>query len=242
VRAAPDGYTLLYVTTANAVSATLFDKLNFNFIRDIAPVAAIVRFPYIMVVNPSVPAKTLPEFIAYAKANPGKINMASPGIGSTPHVNGELFKVMTGTNMVHVPYRSAAAVMTDLLSGQVQLYFGTTASSLEYVRTGKLRALAVTIERRLDALPDIPTVGDFVPGYEASNWYGIGAPRNTPVEVIEKLNKETNAGLADPKIKARIADLGGSVLTGSSTDFGRLIADETEKWGKVVKFAGIKAD
>ena len=242
VRAAPDGYTLLYVTTANAVSATLYDKLNFNFIRDIAPVAPIVRFPYIMVVNPSVPAKTLPEFIAYAKANPGKINMASVGIGSTPHVNGELFKVMTGTNMVHVPYRSAAAVMTDLLSGQVQLYFGTTASSLEYVRTGKLRALAVTIERRLDALPDIPTVGDFVPGYEASNWYGIGAPRNTPVEVIEKLNKETNAGLADPKIKARIADLGGSPLTGSPADFGRLIADETEKWGKVVKFVGIKAD
>jgi tripartite-type tricarboxylate transporter receptor subunit TctC len=242
VRAAPDGYTLLYVTTANAVSATLYDKLNFNFIRDIAPVAPIVRFPYIMVVNPSVPAKTLPEFIAYAKANPGKINMASPGIGSTPHVNGELFKVMTGTNMVHVPYRSAAAVMTDLLSGQVQLYFGTTASSLEYVRTGKLRALAVTIERRLDALPDIPTVGDFVPGYEATNWYGIGAPRNTPAEVIEKLNKETNAGLADPKIKARIADLGGSPLTGSPADFGRLIADETEKWGKVVKFVGIKAD
>ena len=242
VRAAPDGYMLLYVTTANAVSATLYDKLNFNFIRDIAPVAPIVRFPYIMVVNPSVPAKTLPEFIAYAKANPGKINMASVGIGSTPHINGELFKVMTGTNMVHVPYRGAAAVMTDLLSGQVQLYFGTTASSLEYVRTGKLRALAVTIERRLDALPDIPTVGDFVPGYEASNWYGIGAPRNTPVEVIEKLNKETNAGLADPKIKARIADLGGSVLTGSPADFGRLIADETEKWGKVVKFVGIKAD
>src|SRR6476646_3131534 len=242
VRAAPDGYTLLYVTTANAVSATLYDKLNFNFIRDIAPVAPIVRFPYIMVVNPSVPAKTLPEFIAYAKANPGKINMASVGVGSTPHVNGELFKVMTGTNMVHVPYRGAAAVMTEMLSGQVQLYFGTTASSLEYVRTGKLRALAVTIERRLDALPDIPTVGDFVPGYEATNWYGIGAPRNTPVEVIEKLNKETNAGLADPKIKALIADLGGSPLTGSPADFGRLIADETEKWGKVVKFVGIKAD
>ena len=242
VRAPPDGYTLLYVTTANASNATLYDKLNFNFIHDIAPVAAIVSFPYIMVVNPSVPAKTLPEFIAYAKANPGKINMASPGIGSTPHVNGELFKVMTGTNLVHVPYRSAAAVMTDLLSGQVQLYFGTTASSLEYVRTGKLRALAVTIERRLDALPDIPTVGDFVAGYEASNWYGIDAPRNTPVEVIEKLNKETNAGLADPKIKARIADLGGSPLTGSPADFGRLIADETEKWGKVVKFVGIKAD
>ena len=242
VHAAPDGYTLLYVTTANAVSATLYDKLNFNFIRDIAPVAPIVRFPYIMVVNPSVPAKTLPEFIAYAKANPGKINMASVGVGSTPHINGELFKVMTGTNMVHVPYRGAAAVMTDLLSGQVQLYFGTTASSLEYVRTGKLRALAVTIERRLDALPDIPTVGDFVRGYEATNWYGIGAPRNTPVEVIEKLNKETNAGLADPKIKARLADLGGTVLAGSPADFGKLIAEETEKWGKVVKFTGIKAD
>src|SRR4029077_21091253 len=239
VRASPDGYTLLLVTTANASNATLYDKLNFNFVRDIAPIAPIVGFPYIMVVNPSVPAKTLPEFIAYAKANPGKINMASPGIGSTPHINGELFKVMTGTNMVHVPYRSAAAVMTDLLSGQVQLYFGTTASSLE---SGKMRALPVTIERRLDELPDIPTVGDFVPGYEASNWYGIGAPRNTPVEVIEKLNKETNAGLADPKIKARIADLGGSLLTGSPADFGRLIADETEKWGKVVKFVGIKAD
>jgi tripartite-type tricarboxylate transporter receptor subunit TctC len=242
VRAPADGYTLLFVNTANAISTTLYEKLNFNFVRDIAPIAPIVRFPYIMVVNPSVPPKTLPEFIAYAKANPGKINMASPGIGSTPHVNGELFKVMTGTNMVHVPYRSAAAVMTDLLSGQVQLYFGTTASSLEYVRTGKLRALAVTIERRLDALPDIPTVGDFVPGYEASNWYGIGAPRNTPVEVIEKLNKETNAGLADPKLKARLDDLGGIALTGSPADFGKLIADETEKWGKVVKFTGIKAE
>ena len=242
VRAAPDGYTLLYVTTANAVSATLYDKLNFNFIRDIAPVAPIVRFPYIMVVNPSVPAKTLPEFIAYAKANPGKINMASPGIGSTPHVNGELFKVMTGTNMVHVPYRSAAAVMTDLLSGQVQLYFGTTASSLEYVRTGKLRALGVTIERRLDALPEIPTVAEFAPGYEASNWYGVGAPKATPAEIIDKLNNEISAGLADPNMKARFADLGGTVLAGSPADFGKLIADETEKWAKVVKFAGIKAD
>jgi tripartite-type tricarboxylate transporter receptor subunit TctC len=242
VRAPADGYTLLFVNTANAISTTLYEKLSFNFVRDIAPIAPIVRFPYIMVVNPSVPPKTLPEFIAYAKANPSKINMASPGIGSTPHVNGELFKVMTGTNMVHVPYRSAAAVMTDLLSGQVQLYFGTTASSLEYVRTGKLRALAVTIERRLDALPDIPTVNDFVPGYEASNWYGIGAPRNTPVEVIEKLNKETNAGLADPKLKARLDDLGGIALTGSPADFGNLIADETEKWGKVVKFTGIKPE
>ena len=242
VRAPPDGYTLLYITTANASNATLYDKLNFNFIHDIAPVAAIISFPYIMVVNPSVPAKTLPEFIAYAKANPGKINMASPGIGSTPHVNGELFKVMTGTNMVHVPYRSAAAVMTDLLSGQVQLYFGTTASSLEYVRTGKLRALGVTIERRLDALPEIPTVAEFVPGYEASNWYGVGAPKATPVEIIDKLNKEISAGLADPNMKAQLADLGGTVLAGSPADFGKLIADETEKWAKVVKFAGIKAD
>jgi tripartite-type tricarboxylate transporter receptor subunit TctC len=242
VRAAPDGYTLLYVTTANASNATLYDKLNFNFVRDIAPIAPIVGFPYIMVVNPSASAKTLPEFIAYAKTNPGKINMASPGIGSTPHVNGELFKMMTGTNLVHVPYRSAAAVMTDLLSGQVQLYFGTTASSLEYVRTGKLRALAVTIERRLDALPDIPTVGEFVPGYEASNWYGLGAPKNTPAEIVAKLNKEINAGLADPKLRARLADLGGTVLAGSPADFGKLIADETEKWGKVVKFVGIKAD
>jgi tripartite-type tricarboxylate transporter receptor subunit TctC len=242
VRAAPDGYTLGLFGASSAINATLYDKLSFNFVRDIAPIAPIVRFPYIMEVNPSVPAKTLPEFIAYAKANPGKINMASPGVGSTPHINGELFKVMTGTNMVHVPYRSAAAVMTDLLSGQVQLYFGTTASSLEYVRTGKLRALAVTIERRLDALPDIPTVGDFVPGYEASNWYGIGAPRNTPVDVIEKLNKETNAGLADPKLKARLDDLGGTPLAGSAAEFGKLIADETEKWGKVVKFVGIKAD
>jgi tripartite-type tricarboxylate transporter receptor subunit TctC len=242
VRAPPDGYTLLYVTTANASNATLYDKLNFNFIHDIAPVAAIISFPYIMVVNPSVPAKTLPEFIAYAKANPGKINMASPGIGSTPHVNGELFKVMTGTNMVHVPYRSAAAVMTDLLSGQVQLYFGTTASSLEYVRAGKLRALGVTIERRLDALPEIPTVAEFVPGYQASNWYGVGAPKATPAEIIDKLNKEISAGLVDPNMKAQLADLGGTVLAGSPADFGKLIADETEKWAKVIKFAGIKAD
>src|SRR6201981_217867 len=211
VRAAPDGYTLGLFGAASAINATLYDKLNFNFVRDIAPVAPIVRFPYIMMVNPAVPAKTLPEFIAYTKANPGKISMASPGIGSTPHLNGELFKVMTGINMVHVPYRSAAAVMTDLLSGQVQLYFGTTASSLEYVRTGKLRALGVTIERRLDALPDIPTVGDFVPGYEAHNWYGIGAPKATPAEIVVKLNKEINAGLADPKLMARLADLGGTV-------------------------------
>ena len=242
VRAAPDGYTLGLFGAPSAINATLYDKLNFNFVRDIAPIAPIVRFPYIMVVNPSVSAKTLPEFIAYAKANPDKINMASPGIGSTPHVNGELFKVMTGTNLVHVPYRSAAAVMTDLLSGQVQLYFGTTASSLEYVRTGKLRALAVTIERRLDALPDIPAVAEFVPGYEASGWFGVGAPRNTPVEIIDKLNKEIDAGVADPKMKARLTDLGGIALTGSPADFGKLIVEETEKWGKVVKLSGAKLD
>jgi len=242
VRAPPDGYTLLYVATANASNATLYDKLNFNFIHDIAPVAATVGFPYIMVVSPSVPAKTLPEFIAYAKANPGKINMASPGIGSTPHLNGELFKVMTGTNIVHVPYRSAAAVMTDLLSGQVQLYFGTTASSLEYVRTGKLRALGVTIERPLDALPDIPTVGHFVPGYEAHNWYGVGAPKTTPAEIIDKLNTEINAALADPKMKARFAELGGTALPGTPAEFAKLIADETEKWGKVIKAVNIKLE
>jgi tripartite-type tricarboxylate transporter receptor subunit TctC len=242
VRAAPDGYTLGLFGTPSAINATLYDKLNFNFVRDIAPIAPIVRFPYIMVVNLSVSAKTLPEFIAYAKTNPGKINMASPGIGSVPHVNGELFKVMTGTNLVHVPYRSAAAVMTDLVSGQVQLYFGTTASSLEYVRTGKLRALAVTIERRLDALPDIPAVAEFVPGYEASGWFGVGAPRNTPVEIIDKLNKEIDAGVADPKMKARIVDLGGIALTGSPSAFGKLIVEETEKWGKVVKLSGAKLD
>jgi tripartite-type tricarboxylate transporter receptor subunit TctC len=242
VRAAPDGYTLGLFGAPSAINATLYDKLNFNFVRDIAPVAPVVRFPNIMVVNPSVPAKTLPEFIAYAKANPGKINMASPGSGSTPHVDGELFKVMTGTNLVHVPYRGVGAVMTDLLSGQVQLYFGTTASSLEYVRAGKLRALAVTIERRLDVLPEIPAVAEFVPGYEASAWFGVGAPRNTPVETIDKLNKEINAGVADPKMKARLVDLGGIALTGSPSDFGRLIVEETEKWSKVVKLSGAKLD
>src|SRR5215470_5816944 len=242
VRSSPDGYTLVLAGAPSAISATLYDNLSFNFIRDIAPVAAIVRFPNVMVVNPSVPAESLPEFIAYAKANPGKLNMASPGSGSTPHVNGELFKMMTGVDMVHVPYRSVAAVMTDLLSGRVQLHFGTTASSLEYVRAGKLRAMAVTIERRLDALPDIPAVAEFVPGYEASGWFGVGAPRNTPVEIIDKLNKEIDAGVADPKMKARLADLGGIALTGSPSDFGKLIVEETEKWAKVVKFSGAKLD
>ena len=195
-----------------------------------------------MVVNPSVPAKTVPEFIAYAKANPGKINMASAGNGTSVHVVGELFKMMTGVNMVHVPYRGAAPALTDLLGGQVQVMFDTMPASIEYIRAGKLRALAVTTATRSEALPDIPTVGDFVPGYEASSWYGVGAPRNTPAEIVDKLNKEINAGLADPKIKARLADLGGTVFAGSPADFGKLIADETEKWAKVVKFAGIKPD
>jgi tripartite-type tricarboxylate transporter receptor subunit TctC len=242
VRAAPDGYTLGLFGASAAINATLYHNLSFNFIRDIAPVAPIVRFPNIMVINPSVPAKTLPEFIAYAKANPGKINMASPGSGSTPHVNGELFKVMTGINILHVPYRSVAAVMADLLGGQVQLYFGTTAASLEYVRTGQLRALAVTIERRLQVLPDIPAVAEFVPGYEASAWYGVGVPRNTPVEIIGTLNREINAAIADSKMQARLADLGGFALAGSPADFARLIAEETDKWGKVVKLSGARAD
>jgi len=243
VNAPPDGHTLLMVNAApSAINATLYDKLNFNFLRDMAPVGGVVRTPLVLQVTPSFSPRTVPELIAYAKANPGKVNMASAGNGTPPHVAGELFKMMAGVDIVHVPYRSAAAVMTDLLSGQVQLYFGTTAPSLEYARTGKLRALAVTIERRLDALPDIPTVGEFLPGYEASNWYGLGAPKNTPAEIVAKLNKEINAGLADPKLRARLADLGGTVLAGSPADFGKLIADETEKWGKVVKFVGIKAD
>jgi tripartite-type tricarboxylate transporter receptor subunit TctC len=227
----------------SAISATLYDNLNFNFIRDITPVAAIVRFPNVMVVNPSVPAKSLPEFIAYAKANPGKLNMASPGSGSTPHVTGELFKMMTGVDMVHVPYRGGvAAVMTDMLSGRVHVYFGTTASSIEYIRAGKLRALAVTTAMRSETLPDIPTVAEFVPGYEASAWFGIGAPRNTPAEIVDKLNTEINASLGDPKLKARLMDLGGIALTGSPADFTRLIAEETVKWAKVVKFSGAKAE
>jgi tripartite-type tricarboxylate transporter receptor subunit TctC len=242
VRAPADGYTLLLAVAGNAVNATLYDKLNFNFIRDIAPVAGIIRSPYVLVVNPSVPAKSAPEFIAYAKASPRKLNMASPGTGTGAHIAGELFKMMAGVNMVHVPYRGAGPAITDLLSGQVQVYFVTTGASIEYIRAGRLRALAVTTATRSDALPDIPTVGEFVPDYEASAWYGIGAPRNTPVEVIDKLNKEINAGLADPKIKAQLADLSNAPLALSPADFGKLIAEETEKWGKVVKFIGIKAD
>ncbi len=242
VKASPDGYTLLLVATSSAINATLYEKLNFNFIRDIAPVATIIRSPGVMLVNPSFPAKTVPEFIAYAKANPGRINMASPGNGTAPHVAGELFKMMAGVDMVHVPYRGAAPALTDLLGGQVQVMFLGSVGSIEYVRTGKLRALAVTTATRSEALPDIPTVGDFVPGYESSAWFGVGAPKGTPAEIVDKLNKEINAGLADPKMKARLADLGGMVLAGSPADFGKLIAAETEKWAKVVKFSGAKAD
>jgi tripartite-type tricarboxylate transporter receptor subunit TctC len=242
VRAPPDGYTLLLVSTTNAINATLYDRLNFDFLRDIAPVAGIISLPNVMVVNPSVPAKTVPEFIAYAKANPGKINLGSPGIGTPPHVAGELFKMMAGVDMVHVPYRGGGPVMTDLLGGQVQVLFGSTSLTIEQIRAGKLRPLAVTTATRWEGLPDIPTVNDFVSGYEASAVFGLGAPRNTPAEIIDTLNKEINAALADPNFKARLADLGGTVLAGSPADFGKLIAEETEKWGKVVKFSGAKPE
>jgi tripartite-type tricarboxylate transporter receptor subunit TctC len=242
VNAPPDGYTLLLVAPANAINATLYEKLNHNFMRDIAPVAGLIRFPNVIVVNPSVPAKTVPELIAYAKANPGKLNMASSGNGSTIHVSGELFKMMTGVNMVHVPYRGGAPALTDMISGQVQVMFDNVPTSIEFIRAGKLRALAVTTATRSEVLPDLPTVADFVPGYEASAWYGVGVPKGTPDDVIDKLNKEINAILADPKAKARLADLGASLLAGSAADFGKLVADETEKWGKVVKFSGAKPD
>ena len=242
VHAVPDGYTVLLAGPPTAINATLYEKLNFNFIRDIAPIASIVREPLIMVVNPSVPAKTVPEFIAYAKANPGKINMASAGNGSVVHIAGELFKMMAGVDMVHVPYKGGGPGVTDLLGGQVQVMFATAPSSIEFVKAGKLRALAVTTATRLAALPDIATVGEFVPGYEASGFYGLGAPRNTPLEIIDKLNREINASLADPKMKARIAETGGTVLAGSPTDFEKLIAEETDKWGKVIRAANIKPD
>jgi tripartite-type tricarboxylate transporter receptor subunit TctC len=242
VRAAPDGYTLLMSSAANAINATLYERLNFNFIRDLTPVAGIMRVPHVIVVQPSFPAKTLPEFIAYAKANPGKLAWASPGVGTAGHVCGELFKMMAGLNIVHVPYRGGGAAMADLLSGQLQAYVGAMTSSLEYVRAGRLHALAVTTATRSEALPEISTVSDFVPGFETSDWTGVSAPKSTPAEIIDKLNKEINAAFADPKIKARLADLGGTPFPGSPADFGKLIADETEKWGMVVKFAGIKVE
>jgi tripartite-type tricarboxylate transporter receptor subunit TctC len=242
VRAPADGYTLLLVGSFNAVNATLYEKLNFNFIRDLAPVASIIRAPMVMAVNPTVPAKTVPEFIAYAKANPGKIDFASAGIGTASHVAGELFKAMAGVNLVHVPYRGGGPAVNDLLGGQVQVYFASTPASIGYIKAGRLRALSLTTATRSEALPDIPTVAEFLPGFEASLWYGIASPRNTPVEVIDKLNKEINAALADPRMKARIVDLGGDVLALSPADFGRLIAEETEKWGNVIRALNIKAD
>ena len=242
VRAAPDGYTLLTCVTVNAVNATLYDKLNFNFIRDIAPVASIARDPFAIEVHPSVPVKTVPEFIAYAKANPGKIRMASNGNGTTAHVAGELFKLMTGVDMVHVPYRGPEPALTDLLAGKVQVRFGIPLESIEYIRAGKLPVLAVTTAARSGVLPDTPTVGEFVPGYEASAFFGIGAPQSTPAEIVEKLNREINAALSDPKIRARLAEMGGTVLAGTPADFSKLIADETEKWGKVIRAANIKPE
>ena len=242
VRAAPDGYTLLSVSSPNAINATLYKNLNFNFIRDIAPVASIMRVPLVMEVNPSVPVKTVPEFIAYAKANPGKLNMASAGNGNSTHMAGELFKMMAGVDMIHVPYRGSAPALTDLLGGQVQVMFDVMASSIAHVRAGKLRALAVTTAMRSEALPDVPTVSDFVPGYEASAVGGVGVPKGTSVEIIDKLNVEINAALADPKMKSRFADLGGTPLPGSPADYGKLIAEETAKWAKVIKFAGIKPE
>ena len=241
VRAASDGYSLLWTTPANAISETFYDNLNFNFTRDITPIAGVMSTPLVMVVNPSFPAKTVPEFIAYAKANPGKINMASGGNGGTPHVTGELFKMMTGVNMVHVPYRGDAPALIDLLGGQVQVMFGILPLSVEYIRVGKLRALAVTTATRSAVLPDIPSVGEFVPGYEARLWHGVGAPKNTPSEIVNKLNKEINAGLADPTMKARLAYLGAVPMPMTPAEFGKFMADETEKWGKVIRAADIKA-
>jgi tripartite-type tricarboxylate transporter receptor subunit TctC len=243
VRAPPDGYTLLLVSTSNAINVTLYTKLNFNFVRDIAPVATIVRQPALMLVNLSVPATTVPELIAYAKANPGKLNMGSPGIGSGPHMAGELFKAMTGIDMVHVPYRSGGgAALTDLLGGQVQVLFQAPVGAIEHVTAGKVRALAVTTNVRSELLPNVPAIGEFVPGYEASLWFGFGAPRATPKDIVEKLNEEINAGLSDPTMRMRLADLGGGVLASSPAEFGKFIKDDTEKWGKVIKFAGIKPD
>jgi tripartite-type tricarboxylate transporter receptor subunit TctC len=242
VHAPADGHTLLLVGPSNATNATLFERLNFNFIRDIAPVAGIARVAFVLLVNPSLPAKTFLEFLAYAKANPAKVNMASSGSGTASHIAGELFKMMAGVNMLHVPYRGDVPAITDLLGGQVQVYFGTLSGSIEYIRTGRLRALAVTTATRSEMLPDVPTVGESVPGYEASTWSGVGAPKGTPIEIVDKLNNEINAALANPKFKARLADLGVTTLALTPADFGKLIADETEKWGKVIRSANIKAE
>jgi len=242
VRAAPDGYTILLVNPANAINTTLYEKLSFNFVRDIAPVAGLIRVPNVMEVNPSVPAKTVPEFIAYAKANPGKINMASSGNGTSIHMSGELFKMMTSLAMQHVPYRGSAPMLTDLLAGQVQVTFDNMPSSIEHIRAGKLRALAVTTAMRSEALPDVPVVADFVPGYEASAWFGLGAPKGTPPEIIDLLNKEVNAAVADPNIRARLVDMGGMMINGTPPEFGKIIVEETEKWAKVVKFSGAKPE
>jgi tripartite-type tricarboxylate transporter receptor subunit TctC len=242
LRAPPDGYTYLLAAPANAINATLYDKLSFNFLRDTEPVAGIIRFPNVVVVNPSLPIKSIPELIAYAKANPGKLNMASSGNGSTIHMSGELFKMLTGIDMVHVPYRGGAPAMTDLLAGQVHVMFDNIPTCAEYVKTGRLRGLAVTSTTRSAVLPDLPTVADFLPGYEASAWYGVVAPKKTPAELIDKMNAEINAVLATPVAKTRFADLGAFLLPGSPADFGKLLADETEKWGKVVKFSGAKVD
>ena len=242
IRAPADGYTLLLGGAVNAVNATLYPKLNFNFVTDVAPIAGVTRFPNVMTVSASFPAKTVPEFIAYAKENPGKINHGSSGSGTTQHLAGELFKMMTGVNFLHVPYRGAPQAITDLLSGQVQVLFESLPASIPYIKSGQLRALAVTTATRSDALPDLPAMGEFLPGYEASGWNGVCAPKNTPTEIIEKLNRVINAGLVEPKMKARFADLGAATLTGSSADFGKLVADETEKWGKLIRAANIKLD
>jgi tripartite-type tricarboxylate transporter receptor subunit TctC len=242
VRAAPDGHTLLLVTAANAINAGLYRNLTFNFLRDIAPVAGLIRVPLVMVINPSLPAKTVPEFIAYAKANPGKISMATGVNGGAPHVAGELFKLLTGVNMVQVPYKGLSLALSDLLAGQVQVLFSGVPAAIEFIRAGKLRGLAVTTVAREATLPDLPSLADFVPGFEASQWYGVGAPSNTPADIIETLNGEINAGLADPKIKAQLANLGGATLASTPAEFGALVAAETEKWEKVVKFSGAKAD
>src|SRR5262245_12768203 len=242
VNAAPDGHTLLLVTSAHAVNQTLYEKLNYNFIRDIAPVASLSRDPLFMLVHPSLPAKTGPEFITYAKAKPDRLSMASPGSGTGPHMAGELLKMMAGINMVHVPYRSGAPALTDLIGGQVHVYFGALPVSIEHIRAGRLRALAMTGATRSEVLPDIPTAGDFVPSYEATTWFGVGAPKNTPARIVERLNQEINAGLADPNVKGRLADLAAAPFVGSPADFAKFIAEETTKWGKVVKFAGIKPE